>query len=612
MIERITHRLRALRAFPLALVLALVLALWAAGSVAATPPANPHAQGDVPAMINYQGTVHVDGQPYDGAGYFKFAIVNAASGNGTANHWANDGTASGEPAVSVPLAVDEGLFNVLLGDTGLSGMREPLDESAFSTDQTYLRVWFSRTGTSGSFEALEPNQRIASVAYALRAQYAENGPPGATGATGPTGPQGATGPTGPQGPVGATGPQGNDGPQGPVGTTGPTGPTGSTGPAGPTGATGNTGPTGPTGPVNPNADTVDGFHASGSPTPDRLIALDGAADLNVPRVRDSDNTNYYVDPASSSFLNLLRASEVSAPIYYDRNNTSYYMDPAGASVVSALDVRLELRNLSATYIDVSEDLRAYSLVDRQNTAYYVDPAGYSIVGTMRADRLGVNATRTGAGYYVSDTSSNDIDEGLYVGAADEYGVYVGGAQYGVRVDSASTSGVSAAGTLQGGWFEDSTTDTYVRVAYGSYGIYSNGTIRGSNITSAQPHPTDSTKTIVYGVLEGGEAGTYYRGTARLQGGTAVVELPEHFGLVAEEEGLTVQVTPHADCKGLYVAEVTTRHIVVVELQGGTSDATFDFFINGVRVGRRDFAVFGDASELTMDEAGRPAQGGSDE
>jgi hypothetical protein len=617
MIETTIHRLRALRAFPraigmAALVLALVVAMWAAGSAAATPPANPSLQGDVPPMINYQGTVHVDGRPYEGTGHFKFAIVNAATGNGTANHWANDGTASGQPAVSVPLAVDEGLFNVLLGDTGLSGMREPLDESAFSTDETYLRVWFSQTGASGSFEALEPNQRIASVAYALHAQYAENGPVGPTGATGPTGPQGATGPTGPQGPVGATGPtgpQGDEGPQGPTGATGPTGPQGETGPTGPTGSTG---PTGPTGPVNHDADTVDGYHASGTPTAGRLIALDGAAELYVPRVRDSNNSSYYVDPASTSFLNDLRASEISAPIYYDRNNANYYMDPAGASVVSALDVRLELRNLSATYIDVAEDLRAYSLVDRHDTAYYVDPAGYSRVGTVRADRFGVNATRTGAGYYVSDTSSNDIDEGLYVGAADEYGVYVGDAQYGVRVDSASTSGVSAVGTMQGAWFEDSTTTTYVRVAYSSYGIYSNGTIRGSNITSAQPHPTDSTKTIVYAALEGGEAGTYYRGTAKLHGGTAVVELPEHFSLVTEAEGLTVQVTPRADCKGLYVAEVTTKHIVVKELQGGTSDAPFDFFINGVRAGYRDFAVFGDASELTMDEAGRSDQGGSDE
>jgi hypothetical protein len=208
MIKRTVHWIHAVRLFPLALVVALVVALWAAGAVGATPPTAPSLQDGVPTTINYQGTVQVEGIPYDGTGYFKFAIVGAASGDGTTNYWANDGTSGGQPATSVPLAVREGLFGVLLGDPGLSGMSEPLAESAFSTSETYLRVWFSQTGTPGSFESLAPNQRVASVAYALRARYAENGPPGPTGATGPTGPQGATGSTGPQGPAGPSGPTG--------------------------------------------------------------------------------------------------------------------------------------------------------------------------------------------------------------------------------------------------------------------------------------------------------------------------------------------------------------------------------------------------------------------
>ncbi len=71
--------------------------------------------------------------------------------------------------------------------------------------------------------------------------------------------------------------------------------------------------------------------------------------------------------------------------------------------------------------------------------------------------------------------------------------------------------------------------------------------------------------------------------------------------MTEEEGLTVQVTPRQDCKGLYVAEVTTRHIVVKELQGGTSNARFDFFINGVRAGYKDFKVLNSVAELGLDK-----------
>ena len=118
MIEKPIHRPHTLRVSPL--ILALVLVLWATGSAAAIPRANPSLQGNAPAMINYQGTVHVDGRPYDGTGHFKFAIVDAATGNGTTNYWANDGTGSGEPRAAVPLTVHGGLFNVLLGDTSLS------------------------------------------------------------------------------------------------------------------------------------------------------------------------------------------------------------------------------------------------------------------------------------------------------------------------------------------------------------------------------------------------------------------------------------------------------------------------------------------------------------
>jgi hypothetical protein len=55
----------------------------------------------------------------------------------------------------------------------------------------------------------------------------------------------------------------------------------------------------------------------------------------------------------------------------------------------------------------------------------------------------------------------------------------------------------------------------------------------------QPHPTNPTQEIVYMSLEGGEAGTYARGTGRLSDGRAVIDLPEHFGLVTSNRNLTV-------------------------------------------------------------------------
>jgi hypothetical protein len=126
-----------------------------------------------PTLVSYQGFVKVSGSPFTGTGYFKFAVMDAASGNGTTNYWANDGATSGEPSASVVLTVSGGLFDVMLGDTSLAGMTQPISQNAFNSTTTYLRVWFSQTA-GGPFQTLDPNQRIGSAAYALRATRAES------------------------------------------------------------------------------------------------------------------------------------------------------------------------------------------------------------------------------------------------------------------------------------------------------------------------------------------------------------------------------------------------------------------------------------------------------
>ena len=126
------------------------------------------AQSGAPTVVSYQGQVAVSGIPYTGAGYFKFAVVNAA---GDTTYWSNDGTSSGgsEPAVAVQLAVSNGLFSVLLGDTALANMTA-LPAAAFADTDRALRVWFSSDGSS--FTLLSPDRRIAAVPYALQAEEA--------------------------------------------------------------------------------------------------------------------------------------------------------------------------------------------------------------------------------------------------------------------------------------------------------------------------------------------------------------------------------------------------------------------------------------------------------
>ena len=67
----------------------------------------------------------MNGSPYSGTGYFKFAVVDSA---GTTSYWSNDDTsaAGSEPTYAVELWVSGGLFNVLLGDTSLTNMTQAL------------------------------------------------------------------------------------------------------------------------------------------------------------------------------------------------------------------------------------------------------------------------------------------------------------------------------------------------------------------------------------------------------------------------------------------------------------------------------------------------------
>jgi hypothetical protein len=106
----------------------------------------------------------------------------------------------------------------------------------------------------------------------------------------------------------------------------------------------------------------------------------------------------------------------------------------------------------------------------------------------------------------------------------------------------------------------------------------------------QAHPTDPTVDLVYVALEGGEAGTYWRGTAKLSKGRARVKLPEHFGLVTAREGLTVQVTPSAGCRGWVAVAKKTPSEIQLQEQGHADDCEVDYLVQGVRAGFERFEV----------------------
>jgi hypothetical protein len=121
--------------------------------------------------INVQGRVTVDGLVFNGTGKFKFALVNAA---GTAVYWTHDGTgntAPFQPTGSIDINVVRGLYSVLIGDTTIPGMTNPINPDIFTNADVRLRIWFN-DNTHG-FQQLLPDQRLAAVGYAFVSERAD-------------------------------------------------------------------------------------------------------------------------------------------------------------------------------------------------------------------------------------------------------------------------------------------------------------------------------------------------------------------------------------------------------------------------------------------------------
>jgi hypothetical protein len=145
-----------------------------------------HLHAQVPGLLNYQGRVASGGVNFDGAGKFRFALVNT---DGSVTYWSNDGTsvAGGAPTDPVTLVVSKGLYSVLLGDPAIDHMTA-IPASVFAHADVRLRVWFD-DGTNLS-QLLAPDQRLAAVGYAMIAADVPDGAitagkiaPGAVGAT---------------------------------------------------------------------------------------------------------------------------------------------------------------------------------------------------------------------------------------------------------------------------------------------------------------------------------------------------------------------------------------------------------------------------------------------
>src|SRR5262245_26189220 len=110
-----------------------------------------------PEILQYQGLIQANGTNFTGQGQFKFALVNR---DGSVTLWSQDSTSfTGEEPSGPPitLPVTRGAFSVMLGDTTVPNMTQPVWEGVFEVPEVFVRVWFN-DGVHG-FQQLAPDQR---------------------------------------------------------------------------------------------------------------------------------------------------------------------------------------------------------------------------------------------------------------------------------------------------------------------------------------------------------------------------------------------------------------------------------------------------------------------
>lgn len=212
------------------------------------------------------------------------------------------------------------------------------------------------------------------------------------------------------------------------------------------------------------------------------------------------------------------------------------------------------------------------------------------------------------GYVAAHDSNGSIRAGLYVTSSDVGRVFTQG----------PNGSLNARLSFLGGYPNNGFVAAYDSSGNSQAGMYvdssGNGIVFGDTKSFRVPNPDDPETDIWYASLEGPEAAAYVRGTARLVGGRAVIDLPTHFRAVASPGGLTVTVTPlAAESKGLAVVDKSLDGIEVRELAGGDGSYDFDYMIMAVRRGHEDFRVIrpvGEAQPAGGAREAAPIDGGS--
>jgi hypothetical protein len=219
---------------------------------------------------------------------------------------------------------------------------------------------------------------------------------------------------------------------------------------------------------------------------------------------------------------------------------------------------------------------------------------------LSTDYAGIEGQAPVVGIRGSSTQGGTGVVGSTAGGGSAGDGVAGGAQSGAGVRGVATTGYGVFGTSHGTGTAGQLTNFsnevlvtgYLGTNFGAdpgsgappWAVFAQGDIGASGTKHfVDPHPTDASKAISYVSLEGPEAGTYFRGRGRFQNGIARIAVPEHFRLVTDPEGLSVQITPIGAMATVAVMKVDLQETVVAS----SRNVEFFYVVQGVRTTFKD-------------------------
>lgn len=216
--------------------------------------------------------------------------------------------------------------------------------------------------------------------------------------------------------------------------------------------------------------------------------------------------------------------------------------------------------------------------------------GYS-TAAGGAGTYGSSTSATGFGLYGDNTNASGTGIiGIGDGGAGAYltngsGAAITGATMGLAVFRSNTGNTNGEGA--GYFLGNNTGPQYSYVSYRNAGTWYKilGTGTASTIVSDL-----SDKKVVMFCPESPEIFFQDFGTGKLVNGKVHIDLEPIYAkniIVNEKHPLRVIIQLKGDCKGVYVTNETPTGFDVVELQGGTSNIEFTYFVTGNRTDEVD-------------------------